>query len=215
VRILIVEDDRELNGLISLYLKKEYTIDSVYTKEDAISYIDSYIYDIILLDRDLEGEDVGLSLIDMIKSKRIETGVLVISSFGCTDDKIEGLNSGADDYLDKPFEMEELAARIKALARRFVKNDIRIGDMQFDMKNRTLLYGGNEIVFTKKEGEILFYLLTKLNTIVPREELLDAVYKNPENISSNTIDVTITNIRKKLPVNIIKTIKTRGFKIEL
>ena len=90
MRILIVEDDRELNGLISLYLKKQYTTDSVYSKEDAISYIDSYLYDIVLLDRDLDGEDVGLTLIDAIKSKRIETGVLVISSFGCTDDKIEG-----------------------------------------------------------------------------------------------------------------------------
>ena len=214
MRILIVEDDRDLNGLISLYLKKEYTTDSVYTKEDALSYIDAYSYDIVLLDRDLDGADVGLSLIDPIKSKRIETGILVISSFGCTDDKIEGLNSGADDYLDKPFEMEELGARIKALGRRFVKNEIRIGEMLFDLKNRTLLYGTKEIVFTKKEGDILFYLLSKPATIVSREELLDAVYKNPENISSNTIDVTITNIRKKLPVNIIKTIKTRGFKIE-
>ena len=155
-----------------------------------------------------------MSLIDPIKSKRIETGILVISSFGCTDDKIEGLNSGADDYLDKPFEMEELAARIKALGRRFVKNEIRIGEMVFDLKNRTLLHGEEEIIFTKKEGDILFYLLSKPGTIISREELLDAVYKNPENISSNTIDVTITNIRKKLPVNIIKTIKTRGFKIE-
>ena len=111
--------------------------------------------------------------------------------------------------------MEELAARINALSRRFAKNDVRIGEMEFNLKNRTLIFHGKEVVFTKKEGDILFYLLSKLNTIVPREELLDAVYKNPENISSNTIDVTITNIRKKLPLNIIKTIKTRGFKIEV
>jgi two-component system OmpR family response regulator len=214
LRILIIEDNRELNDLIAFFLKKSHTVDSVYEKNDALAYIEAYHYDIVLLDRDLQGEDVGLSLIGPIKAKRFETGVLVISSFGCTDDKIEGLNCGADDYLDKPFDMEELAARINALARRFVKNELEIAAMRFDLTNRTLTYNGNEIVFTRKEGEILFYLLAKRGAIVSREELLDAVYKNPENISSNTVDVTITNIRKKLPVNIITTIKTRGFKIE-
>ena len=211
---MIVEDDRALNDLIARYLDESVHADSVYTPEEALDYLRSYHYDVVLLDRDLNGEDVGLSLIDAIKSKRTDTGVLVVSSFGTTDDKILGLNSGADDYLDKPFKMEELQARIKALARRFVKNEIVIEGMTFDMDNRTLFYDGNEVIFTKKEGDILFYLLSRSGSIVSREELQDAVYDNPESIASNTLDVTITNIRKKLPHNIITTIKTRGFKID-
>ena len=215
MRVLMLEDNKELSFLVSSYLGQHVVIDLLSSIEEASDYIDQFMYDVVLLDRDINGADIGMSLIKKIKAKNAQTGVIVISAYGSIADKIDGLNLGADDYLDKPFDNEELLARIYALARRNQNAlEVRVAGLTCDTQTKQLHYGDEIVPLTRKESDLFFYLIKKRGMIVSKEELLDALYLNPQNISSNTIDVTIGHIRKKLPVKIIKTIKTRGYIIE-
>lgn len=215
MRILMLEDNLQLSKLVSAYLNQHFVVDALATIEEASDYIDQFSYDVVLLDRDINGIDVGMSLIKKIKEKNSQTGIIVISAYDTIADKISGLNLGADDYLDKPFDNDELLARIQALARRHQnRSDIEIHGLKCDLKAKQLEYEGEPVALTRKESDLFFYLVKKQGNIVSKEELLDALYLNPQNISSNTIDVTIGHIRKKLPIKVIKTIKTRGYTIE-
>jgi len=211
----MLEDDIKLRELVAAYLQRHFRVDALGELPEAVDYLERFRYDVVLLDRNLHGEDVGMELIARIKAKDINTGVIVISAYDTIADKIAGLNLGADDYLDKPFDNDELLARIYALARRHQHTPvIRLGALECDTLAKTLSYENESVVLSKKESELFFYLLQKQGQIVTKEELLDALYINPQNISSNTIDATIKNIRKKLPVALIKTIKTRGYMID-
>lgn len=214
MRILIVEDDKELNAILVRSLKNDFSVDAVTDFQEAADYIEAYNYRVVLLDRNLNGIDHGLSLIQRIKEKNEETGILVASSYGSTVDKIEGLETGADDYIEKPYDIDEVKARINAIGRRFARKKLTFDDLEIDLAAKRVSYKGNEIRFTKKESQILFFLVANCGKIVSRDDLLYNLYQHPENVSSNTIDVTINNIRKKLPFNIIKTVKTRGYVIE-
>ncbi len=216
MRILMLEDDRNLSELVGAYLSLEFRVDRVYDTDEAKAYIERYDYDVILLDRDINGVDIGLGLVSMIKQKNPMTGVIVISAYGTVSDKIDGLNVGADDYLEKPFDNDELIARIYALSRRHnVQNTIEVEGMLCDMASNTISYKGETIDLSKKENDLLFYLLKNRNKILSGDELLDALYLHPEEVASSTIRVTIAHIRRKLPVDMIKTIKTRGYVIEI
>jgi len=215
MRILMLEDNIQLSKLVSAYLSQHFVVDALATIEEASDYIDQFSYDVVLLDRDINGIDVGMSLIKKVKAKNPQTGVIIISAFDSIADKISGLNLGADDYLDKPFDNDELLARVHALARRHQKTGgVNLQGLQCDLATKQLEYEGEPVPLTRKESDLFFYLVKKQGNIVSKEELLDALYLNPQNISSNTIDVTIGHIRKKLPVKVIKTIKTRGYIIE-
>ncbi len=214
MRILMLEDNRELSELVAQYLSQHFVIDLLKTVEEASDYVDQFFYDVVLLDRDIDGEDVGMSLIPKIKAKNSDTGIIVISAYGSIADKISGLNLGADDYLDKPFDNDELLARIEALARRHQSSlEINLNGLMCNTSKKQLHFNGEIVPLTRKESDLFFYLLKKRGAIVSKEELLDALYLNPQNISSNTIDVTIGHIRKKLPIKVITTIKTRGYTI--
>lgn len=211
----MLEDNPVLAKLVSLYLSKHFRVDVVGSLGEARDFLSQFNYDVVLLDRNLNGADVGLNFIADIKQKNHTTGIIVISSYDSITDKIEGLNLGADDYLDKPFDNDELLARIYALSRRNQPlPQVQIEGLVFDMNQQVVKYEQESINLTKKESELLFYLVKKQGQIISKDELLDALYINPQNISSNTIDVTIGHIRKKLPKKIVKTIKTRGYIIE-
>lgn len=215
MRILLLEDDRVLAKLLSTYLLEYFRVDVVHDLLEAKEYIDRFSYDIALLDRNIDGDDIGLDLIVDIKNKNFSTGIIVISAYDNISDKIKGLNLGADDYLDKPFDNDELLARIYALSRRNQPlPETNINGLICDTTLKTVLYEKQYIALTKKESNLFFYLVQKKGQIVSKDELLDAIYLNPQNISSNTLDVTIGHIRKKLPIPVIKTIKTRGYIIE-
>jgi len=215
MRILILEDNKQLCALIVSYLKKELLVDSAYNTDDLKAYLKRYNYDAILLDRNIDNQDIGLSLIPFIKEKNSNTAIIIISAYGNVSDKVDGLNLGADDYLEKPFDNEELLARIYAQVRKRVRQSlISFKDLKFDLLDYKTNYKGTSIEFSKKEADLLFYLLKNQNKIVSNTELIDAMYLHPENVADSTIRVTIGNIRKKLPFNIIKTIKTRGYIIE-
>jgi len=215
MRILMLEDDEKLAALVSKYLLKYFRVDTVYTMKEAREYLARFSYEVVLLDRNIYGDDIGLNLIPEIKEKSSSTGIIVISAYDNICDKIEGLNLGADDYLDKPFDNDELLARIYALSRRNqALPEIDVDGLLCDTTHKTIMYKDEQILLTKKELTLFFYLLQKRGQIVSKDELLDALYINPQNISSNTLDVTVGHIRKKLPIAIIKTVKTRGFVIE-
>jgi two-component system OmpR family response regulator len=211
----MLEDDIKLAQLVSSYLLSHFRVDVVHNLSEAKEFLSQFNYDVVLLDRNIDGDDIGLNLISYIKNKSTSIGIIVISAYDSISDKIEGLNLGADDYLDKPFDNDELLARIYALSRRNqALPQIEIEGLVCDTILQTILYEGTEIILTKKEATLFFYLLQKKGQIVSKDELLDALYLNPQNISSNTLDVTIGHIRKKLPISAIKTIKTRGYIIE-
>ena len=211
----MLEDDFKLAKLVSSYLLTHFRVDVVHNLADAKEFISQFNYDVILVDRNIDGDDIGLNLISYIKNKSTTTGIIVISAYDSISDKIEGLNLGADDYLDKPFDNDELLARIYALSRRNQPlPQIELDGLVCDTTLQTMVYNGEDILLTKKETTLFFYLLQKKAQIVSKDELLDALYLNPQNISSNTLDVTIGHIRKKLPVSVIKTVKTRGYIIE-
>ena len=216
MRILMLEDDRALSELVGAYLATEFRVDCVFDTDEAKAYIERYDYDVVLLDRNIDGLDIGLELVDKIKSKNPSTGVIVISAYGTVSDKIEGLNVGADDYLEKPFDNDELFARIYALSRRnSASTTINVKGMVCDVSQTTVTYEGKNIDLSKKESDLFFYLLKNKNKLYSSDELLDVLYLHPEELASSTIRVTIAHIRKKLPVDLIKTVKTRGYMIEL
>lgn len=213
MRVLYVEDDKQLAALVSQYLSKNMIVDSVHTIEDAKSMISAYGYNFLLLDRDIEGKDVGLTLIEFIKSLRLEPYIIVMSAYGSLDDKVEGLELGANDYLEKPFHLKELLARMTALQRQSSGIRLEIQGLICDINEKRIFFDNEEIILTQKENNLLFYLIMNRQKIIDHKQLLDALYLHPEDITANTIHVTITHIRKKLPVDIIRTIKTRGYTI--
>lgn len=215
MRVLLVEDNLELSKLVSSYLSLYFIIDSVPKYSEACDYIDQFTYNVVLLDRNLDDVDCGMLLIEKIKKKDANTGVIVISAYDSIADKVLGLDMGADDYLEKPFDNDELRARVSALARRYQQlPSIEIDKLVCDTLSKNIRYEDEDILLSKKESDLFFYLLQQRGNIVSKEELLNALYINPQKISSNTIDVTLAHVRKKLPVSIITTIKTRGYIIE-
>ena len=215
MKILILEDDKKLCELVVAYLQEELLVDCAHTVSEFKAYVEQFKYDAIILDRNIDGKDVGLSLITMVKDRHPKTAIIVASAYGNVSDKIDGLNLGADDYLEKPFDNEELLARIYAQIRRHVNEQkISFDALHFDMIESSVDFENKRIEFTKKESELLFYLLKNINKIISSDELMNALYLHPEEIASSTIRVTLGNIRKKLPLDIITTIKTRGYTIE-
>jgi len=215
MRVLYLEDDQKLSDIVRTYLEDKVVIDAVGTCDEAKDYLRSYHYDIALLDRNIHGKDVGMNLIEEIRNKGNNTGIIVISAYSTIDDKIDGLELGADDYMEKPFNVKELYARIQALHRRNSPKVIELEGMTFDISNRRIFQGDEELFLPKKENELLFYLLINKNKIISQEQLLHALYQHPEEIASNTTNVRINSIRKKIPIELIKSIKTRGYIIEV
>ncbi len=214
MRILIADDEKELLELLRMSLEGEWIVDTASDVEEAKGYLDGFHYTVVIVDRTFHGTDRAHELITYAKGRDASTAVLVLSALGGVDDKVEGLGFGADDYLEKPFDIKELRARIVALSRRFPGRRLTLEGIDVDPGNETVARAGEAIVLSKNEHALFFYLLSQAPRIVSREEILDALYDNPQNITSNAIDELVARIRKKLDPKIIKTVKTRGFVIE-
>lgn len=215
MRILIADDEPELLELLKLSLQNEtWVIDTVGEVIDAKAYLDAYTYQIFLVDRTFHGKDCVRELITYGKDKNPSMGILVLSALGSIDEKVQGLEYGADDYLEKPFDIKELRARLMALSRRYVPKIKIFEDVEIDTQSKKIKKAGSEILLSGNEQKLFFYLLER-ETTVSRDEIMDALYDNPQNITSNAIDELVGRIRRKLHPGIIKTIKTRGYLIAI
>ena len=201
MRILVVEDERALCETIVRSLRRlAYSVDPCYDGDTAIDLLGSERYDLVLLDLNLPGAD-GMTVLRTLRQTDRETRVLILSARSEVADKVEGLDAGANDYLAKPFHLEELEARIRSLTlRQFTQNGVVLhcGPLSFDTRSRTATAAGQPLVLTRKETGILEYLLLHQGRPVSQEELLEHVWDNSVDNFSNSIRVHISALRKKL-----------------
>ena len=201
MRILVVEDERALCETIVRSLRRlAYSVDPCYDGDTAIDLLGSERYDLVLLDLNLPGAD-GMTVLRTLRQTDRETRVLILSARSEVADKVEGLDAGANDYLAKPFHLEELEARIRSLTlRQFTQNDVVLhcGPLSFDARSRTATAAGQPLALTRKETGILEYLLLHRERPVSQEELLEHVWDNSVDNFSNSIRVHISALRKKL-----------------
>lgn len=221
MKILVVEDEKDLNKIITKYLKKSnYSVDSAYNGEEALDYINVGEYDVIILDIMMPKMN-GYDFIKQIRRDKNNVAVLMLTAKDSLEDKVKGLDLGADDYLVKPFEFDELLARIRAMLRRNYResatNILVIGDVELDTVKKSVTKNGNIIELTAKEYEVLEYLLRNKNHILSREQIREHVWDFDYEGESNIIDVLIKNIRQKIDDNkeesIIQTKRGAGYVI--
>lgn len=209
MKILVVEDEKDLNRVITKHLKKNnYSVDSCFDGEQALDYVLYGEYDLIITDIMMPKID-GYEFIKQLRVKGNSTPVIMLTAKDSLDDKILGLDSGADDYIVKPFEFDELLARIRVLMRRnygFATNIIQVDDVVLDISKKQVTRSGESIVLTGKEYEVLEYLFKNKTGIISREQILNHVWDYDYEGTSNIIDVIVKNIRKKLDVGSKKPI---------
>ncbi len=201
MRVLLVEDEIEFARTLRAVLERERLIvdhaGSVAVAREAAL---SGSFDLVLLDRTLPDGD-GLSLVPVLRAKNPGLPVIVLSARGQVADRVAGLDEGADDYLMKPFALDELFARIRAVRRRpseMVNEEIRVGSLVFDVTNEEALVGGNRLELPRRELLVLAALLKRRGRTVPRESLEQAVYGFDDEVQSNTLDSHISRLRRKL-----------------
>ena len=201
MRLLIVEDEIELCDTVAKTLYRAgYEVDTCYDGSEALDYILAENYDLIVLDLNLPGME-GMELLKELRKKNEETMVLILSARSQIADKVEGLDAGANDYMEKPFHLQELEARIRSLTRRkFVQKDVCLtcGGIRFDTKKREAYAKGEFVALTRKENGILEYLLLNQGRPVSQEELIEHVWDASADSFSGSIRVHMSSLRKKL-----------------
>ena len=203
MRLLIVEDEKELCDTIAKTLYQAgYEVDTCYDGDEALDYILAENYDLIVLDLNLPGTD-GMDILKELRKENEETKVLILSARSQIMDKVEGLDAGANDYMEKPFHLQELEARIRSLTRRkFIQKDtcLHCGEIKFDTKKREAYAKETLVSLTRKENGILEYLLLNQGRPVSQEELIEHVWDASVDSFSGSIRVHMSSLRKKFKV---------------
>jgi two-component system OmpR family response regulator len=201
MHILVVEDERKLCDTIVRSLNRlAYSVDYCYDGQSAMEMLAFEKFDLVVLDLNLPGAD-GMTVLKTLRQNDYDTKVLILSARSEVTDKVDGLDAGADDYLTKPFHLEELAARIRNLTlRRYTQSDIVLtcGDLCFDTKSRKASVGDEILTLTRKETGILEHLMLNQGRPVSQEELIEHVWESTADNFSNSIRVHISALRKKL-----------------
>ncbi len=218
MRILIVEDEKPLADVIKQGLGEEgYAVDVAYNGEDGLFLAENEPYDLILLDIMLPIVD-GMTILKKVRKRGVKSPVLMLTARDALFDKVSGLDSGADDYLTKPFLFEELLARIRALLRRSseVKTSImEIGDLVINMATHEVTRSGKNISLSAKEYALLEYMALNKNKVLNRTSLTEHLYDQDFNLDSNVIDVFINRIRTKIDKGfhkgLIHTVRGAGY----
>lgn len=202
MKILLVEDEKQLNHTLRFQLEKEgFETDSCYDGEEALYYIKESLYDLVILDRMLPGID-GLSVLKKIRQDKINVPIILLTALGTVSNRIEGLNSGADDYLIKPFDFEELLARIRCLLRRptqiVEQNTLTFGDLTW-LPNETRLMGPHgSCSLSRKESSLLSALLGNPGQVLSRQMILNRVWGLDNNVEEGNLDNYIHFLRRRL-----------------
>lgn len=218
MRVLVVEDEKDLNNIICKKLKVEgYSVDSCFDGSDALDYIEVTSYDIIVMDIMMPMKD-GYEVTQSIRANGNKTPILFLTAKDALEDRVKGLNLGADDYLVKPFHFEELMARIRAIIRRnhgSVSNKLIADNLVLDCDTREVTRGGVPIKLSAKEFSILEYLLQNKGTVLSREKIEEHIWNYDYQGASNMIDVYIRYLRLKIDDNfenkLINTVRGIGY----
>lgn len=221
MQILIAEDERPLAKAVKKILEqKGYFVDAVYDGTDAVEYAKSVDYDLIILDVMMPGYD-GFEVVRILREKGVGTPVLMLTARSAVSDKVTGLNTGADDYMTKPFDTEELLARVAALTRRrgeVVIDRIDHGDISLDLNSAVLSKDGNSVQLSRKEFEVLKIFLYNPTMTVTSDTLINKVWGVDSDATDNNVEVYISFIRKKLKylgsAVGIKKIQRIGYRLE-
>lgn len=217
MRVLLVEDDELIaNGVREALRRRAYQVDWINNGRDALNAALDNPFDLIILDLGLPGMD-GLDVLGKLRAQHRLTPTIILSARGTTQNRIDGLNVGADDYLVKPFELEELFARIHAIERRTsgsATNVLRMGQIELDLAGLRLIYNGQEVALQRREFSLLKKLMENPRQVFTREQLEESLYGWTSDLGSNAIDVYVHNIRKKLYSDVIKTLRGVGYRID-
>jgi heavy metal response regulator len=218
VRILIVEDEKKVAGFIKKGLEEEtYAVDVAYDGEEGFHLASMNDYDMIILDWMLPKMD-GLEVLSRLRDKKVSTPILLLTAKDAVDDKVTGLNKGADDYLTKPFAFSELLARIRSLLRRGqaeTQTELKVGDLILDMVSHKVSRGGEEIELTGKEYSLLEYFMRNEDKVLTRTMIAEHVWDYNFDTFTNVIDVYVNHLRKKIdkkyPAKLLHTLRGVGY----
>lgn len=201
MKLLLVEDNRLLSKNVAKGLtKKGYAVDCAYDGEEALALYDLNEYDLMILDLNLPKVD-GMDVLRTIRQKDSELKIIILSARTTVDDKIEGLDSGSNDYLTKPFDFGELEARIRSLLRRrFSQAEVALmcGNIRLNMASKTVTVEDKPLALTKKEYSILEYLMSHKGTVISPEQLIEHVWDSEADLFSNSFKFHIHSLKKKL-----------------
>jgi two-component system OmpR family response regulator len=218
MRVLLVEDEPDLASAIARALTDEdFAVDVASNGDDGFFQASEVAYDALVLDVMLPGRS-GWDVLRALRGAGRTTPVLMLTAADAVDDRVRGLNLGADDYLTKPFAVEELVARLRALGRRSAGHpspDLLVGDLRLDMAARRVYRGDREIDLTAREYGILELLARRRGAIVTRTEISEHLYNDDSELLSNAIDVHVASLRRKLGGEVIQTRRGLGYLIDV
>jgi DNA-binding response OmpR family regulator len=224
VKLLVIEDERPLlQSIIQYFQQEQFLCEGVSSYYEAIYKIDDFQYDCIILDINLPGGS-GLQLLQHLRDDKKNDGVIIISARDSLDDKITGLDYGADDYLTKPFHLSELNARVKALIRRKYSegnSEVKLGNLRVDLPARAVMAAGQPVSLSKIEYDLLLFLMTNNNRVVSRQAIAEHIYDGPSEQAPGPEFVYshIKNLKRKLKekgcYEIIQSVYGLGYKIVL
>ena len=215
--ILLVEDDHSIAQALQLALHKQgYSVNTVGTGKAALLAIETEPPDLAIFDLGLPDMD-GLAVLRQVRSRNVDLPVLLLTARASLDDKVAGLDSGADDYLAKPFEMSELFARLRVMERRLTTArtaEITIGGVTLDINHNSVVVGGEAMELSRREFMLLKSLMENAGRVQTRNTLESRLYSWGQEVSSNALEVHIHHLRRKLGSDFIKTVRGVGYKVE-
>lgn len=217
MKVLVVEDEHRIANTIKKGLEQErFAVDLAYDGTEGFDLASSEDYDAIILDLMLPGMD-GLTICKELRKKQIHTPILMLTAKSQTSDKVTGLDSGADDYLTKPFSFEELVARIRALSRRpksALSTKLAVGNLSLDTTTFAISRSGKNILLSSKEFALLEYLMRNSGKILSKDQIIGHIWDYDADILPNTVEVYVRNLRNKLgKPDLITTLRGFGYKI--
>lgn len=218
MRILIIEDDKILSKTIEQCIQDKYDVDKAYDGEEGVLYARQGIYDAIILDLMMPIMN-GYEVLATLRKEKIYTPVLILTAKDTLEDKLKGFRAGGDDYLVKPFNVEELLMRIEALIRRtygnYGENTIEFEGLILDLNNRKASANGKEVILQGKQFDLLEYLINSKNTIITKEQIFDKIWGFDSETTTNVIEVYASGLRKELKKigyeKYLKTIRGVGY----
>lgn len=221
MRILVVEDEKKTASFVRKALQAEsFAVDVCHNGDDALAAASTTPFDVVVLDIMLPGRD-GLSVLRQLRERKVATPVLLLSARGELNERVEGLNAGADDYLPKPFELTELIARVRALTRRGGENKstvLRVADLTLDTVTHKAQRGGVTIELTAREYRLLEFLMCSADRLCGRMMILEKVWDYDFDPGTNLVDVYIRRLREKIDANfqpkLLQTIRGSGYMLK-